>query len=74
MRLLSAHGGHTMHRVRGTDSSQSHKYWNGRAVETQFLLAQAESGQLRGVYSQLVGHYQRMARLYDATAHLPFAG
>lgn len=57
-----------MHQVNSAGSSEFHNYWSGRVLETEFRLTQIESLQLRGVYRQLIGHYQRMARLYDARA------
>ncbi len=57
-----------MHRVNSAGSSESYSYWSGRALETEFRLSQTEGSQLRGVYSQLIGHYQRMAQLYDVGA------
>jgi hypothetical protein len=57
-----------MHRVNSAGSSESYSYWSGRALETKFRLSQTEGSQLRGVYSQLIGHYQRMAQLYDVGA------
>ena len=57
-----------MHRVNGAGSSQFHSYWSGRALENQIRLSQTESHQLRVVYLQLIDHYQRMAKLFDAGA------
>lgn len=44
--------------------NESPNYWNGRVLDAQLSLSQAASPRLRGVYSELVGHYQRMAELY----------
>jgi hypothetical protein len=60
-----------MHRANDVGSSQFYHYWRGRVLDTQLRLSRTDSHQLRGVYSQLLGHYQRMAQLYDAAAARP---
>ena len=45
------------------------QYWHARADDTKRQLSRVEGLELRTIYSELLVHYQRMARLYDAKPH-----
>mgnify|MGYP003300786446 CR=1 FL=1 len=43
-------------------------HWEARAVATEHQLSSASTCRLRAIYSELLGHYRRMARLHDVGA------
>lgn len=42
------------------------RYWRGRWLETERALAASSNDNLRAVYTELLGHYQRMADRHES--------